>query len=285
MESTTTFEEHNDFLLLSYKINAPVSFVINLLAIYLIVFKSSREMDEYRWHLFNYQVWATSIDIFYNFLFQPVLFFPLFAGTGHGILITYFGFSTFTCVVSFWETLNGMWELLLFYNKFQCILANLICGLAVSIVELFFYRYHCIVKKLTKKQFFFYIIFHFFILSSLINAFLIVSHVDSSHWSEILKKWNPTLMDLLKIPNIYYVPYNKTAMNLFLYFMIFLILSDNNPILVYGYTSYIHMHSFLRSSSGSSVPQQHNNDNVIELWDSFNSVSNLFQRSLSEIPP
>uniref|UniRef100_A0A1I7XJD4 IPPc domain-containing protein n=1 Tax=Heterorhabditis bacteriophora TaxID=37862 RepID=A0A1I7XJD4_HETBA len=110
--------------------------------------------------------------------------------SGHGILITNFGFSTFACL---------------------CILINLLCGLAISIVGLFFYRHQCIVNKLTNKQFYFCILFDFLVLSSLTNAFLIVSHTDSSQWSKALEKVNPKVVVLLKIPNIYYIDYSEMA--------------------------------------------------------------------------
>uniref|UniRef100_A0A1I7XQ65 G protein-coupled receptor n=1 Tax=Heterorhabditis bacteriophora TaxID=37862 RepID=A0A1I7XQ65_HETBA len=113
---------------------------------------------------------------------------PLLAITGSGVLITNFGFSTFTCL---------------------CILLNLLCALAVSIMELFLYRHQCIVKKLSNRQFHFCIFVCFFVSSSIVNAFVTLSSVDSSQWSEALKKVNPTAMDLLEIPNIYYFPYSK----------------------------------------------------------------------------
>uniref|UniRef100_A0A1I7XDV6 7TM_GPCR_Srx domain-containing protein n=1 Tax=Heterorhabditis bacteriophora TaxID=37862 RepID=A0A1I7XDV6_HETBA len=190
MENMTVFENRHAILLLIYKISSPICFLLNILAIYLIVFKSTREMKNYRWHLLNYQIWTASIDIFLNVLFQPVIFLPVVAITGRGVLITNLGFSTFTCA---------------------SISANLLCGLSASIVELFFYRHQCIVNKLTNKQFYFCIFAHFFVLSCFVNGFLIVSHVDSSQWSEAVKKWNPTAMYVLKIPNIYYIPYCKIA--------------------------------------------------------------------------
>uniref|UniRef100_A0A1I7WIB9 G_PROTEIN_RECEP_F1_2 domain-containing protein n=1 Tax=Heterorhabditis bacteriophora TaxID=37862 RepID=A0A1I7WIB9_HETBA len=55
MNNFTLFDSHNDALLLFYNINGPICILLNLLAIYLIVFKSSREMGEYRWHLLHYQ--------------------------------------------------------------------------------------------------------------------------------------------------------------------------------------------------------------------------------------
>uniref|UniRef100_A0A1I7XP62 Battenin n=1 Tax=Heterorhabditis bacteriophora TaxID=37862 RepID=A0A1I7XP62_HETBA len=58
-------------------------------------------MKTYRWHLLNYQIWAASIDILMNCLFQPVSFLPLIAITGRGVLITNFGFSTFACFVMY----------------------------------------------------------------------------------------------------------------------------------------------------------------------------------------
>uniref|UniRef100_A0A1I7X247 G_PROTEIN_RECEP_F1_2 domain-containing protein n=1 Tax=Heterorhabditis bacteriophora TaxID=37862 RepID=A0A1I7X247_HETBA len=56
MENTTVFDFSNNFLLMTYKICSPVCIILNSLGIYLIIFKSSREMSEYRWHLLNYQV-------------------------------------------------------------------------------------------------------------------------------------------------------------------------------------------------------------------------------------
>uniref|UniRef100_A0A1I7X8R6 G_PROTEIN_RECEP_F3_4 domain-containing protein n=1 Tax=Heterorhabditis bacteriophora TaxID=37862 RepID=A0A1I7X8R6_HETBA len=56
MDNSALFDSHNDALLLFYNINGPICILLNLLAIYLIVFKSSREMGEYRWHLLHYQV-------------------------------------------------------------------------------------------------------------------------------------------------------------------------------------------------------------------------------------
>uniref|UniRef100_A0A1I7X9K7 Ovule protein n=1 Tax=Heterorhabditis bacteriophora TaxID=37862 RepID=A0A1I7X9K7_HETBA len=55
MDNFTLFGDNNDALLLFYNINTPICILLNLLAIYLIVFKSSREMGEYRWYLLYYQ--------------------------------------------------------------------------------------------------------------------------------------------------------------------------------------------------------------------------------------
>uniref|UniRef100_A0A1I7X426 Ovule protein n=1 Tax=Heterorhabditis bacteriophora TaxID=37862 RepID=A0A1I7X426_HETBA len=55
MDNLILFDDHNDVLLLFYNINSPVCILLNLLAIYLIVFKSSPEMSEYRWYLLHYQ--------------------------------------------------------------------------------------------------------------------------------------------------------------------------------------------------------------------------------------
>uniref|UniRef100_A0A1I7W6Q9 G protein-coupled receptor n=1 Tax=Heterorhabditis bacteriophora TaxID=37862 RepID=A0A1I7W6Q9_HETBA len=55
MDNFTLFDYHNDALLLFYNINSPICILLNLLAIYLIVFKSSGEMGKYRWYLLHYQ--------------------------------------------------------------------------------------------------------------------------------------------------------------------------------------------------------------------------------------
>uniref|UniRef100_A0A1I7XB68 G_PROTEIN_RECEP_F1_2 domain-containing protein n=1 Tax=Heterorhabditis bacteriophora TaxID=37862 RepID=A0A1I7XB68_HETBA len=100
MDNFTLFDSHNDALLLFYNINSPICILLNLLAIYLIVFKSSREMGEYRWYLLHYQIWLSVIDIFTNVLSQPVMFLPIIAVACRGFLITKMGFSTYTCFVS-----------------------------------------------------------------------------------------------------------------------------------------------------------------------------------------
>uniref|UniRef100_A0A1I7W659 7TM_GPCR_Srx domain-containing protein n=1 Tax=Heterorhabditis bacteriophora TaxID=37862 RepID=A0A1I7W659_HETBA len=51
----------------------------------------------------NYKILIPDLDIFLNVLFQPVFFFPLFAGRGYGFIITKMGFSTFTFLVFFLE--------------------------------------------------------------------------------------------------------------------------------------------------------------------------------------
>uniref|UniRef100_A0A1I7WTE0 Uncharacterized protein n=1 Tax=Heterorhabditis bacteriophora TaxID=37862 RepID=A0A1I7WTE0_HETBA len=55
MDNFTLFDSHNDALLLFYNINGSICILLNLLAIYLIVFKSSTEMGKYRWYLLYYQ--------------------------------------------------------------------------------------------------------------------------------------------------------------------------------------------------------------------------------------
>uniref|UniRef100_A0A1I7WEL5 Serpentine receptor class gamma n=1 Tax=Heterorhabditis bacteriophora TaxID=37862 RepID=A0A1I7WEL5_HETBA len=84
------FDSHSNVLLMIYNINSPVCILLNLLAIYLIMFKSSREMGEYRWYLLHYQPRMPTLIFF---------FFPLVAVRGYGFIITKMGFSTSTCLV------------------------------------------------------------------------------------------------------------------------------------------------------------------------------------------
>uniref|UniRef100_A0A1I7WS64 G_PROTEIN_RECEP_F1_2 domain-containing protein n=1 Tax=Heterorhabditis bacteriophora TaxID=37862 RepID=A0A1I7WS64_HETBA len=63
MDNFTLFDDHNNALLLFYDINSAVCIFLNLLAIYLIVFKSTKEMGEYRWYLLHYQVAIPSVFI------------------------------------------------------------------------------------------------------------------------------------------------------------------------------------------------------------------------------
>uniref|UniRef100_A0A1I7WEZ1 G_PROTEIN_RECEP_F2_4 domain-containing protein n=1 Tax=Heterorhabditis bacteriophora TaxID=37862 RepID=A0A1I7WEZ1_HETBA len=76
MDNSALFDSHNDALLLFYNINGSICILLNLLAIYLIVFKSSREMGEYRWHLLHYQhiglflAWNLAISVMALFFYR-----------------------------------------------------------------------------------------------------------------------------------------------------------------------------------------------------------------------
>uniref|UniRef100_A0A1I7WHG4 7TM_GPCR_Srx domain-containing protein n=1 Tax=Heterorhabditis bacteriophora TaxID=37862 RepID=A0A1I7WHG4_HETBA len=209
MGSTTPFEEHNDFLFLSYNINTPFSFLLNTLAIYLIVFKSSFELMFRLTHLifeiFTNSIWVAAMDIFMNCLFQPLLFFPLFAGTGHGILITNFGFSTFTCFVSFTITIVIRMYYILAYFYFYFVGSVIFYSGSVF---------------LSSSQFYLCISLYFMIISVAQNVILKLCYVDSSHWSEILEKISIificSITELLRISNICIIPYSFTMMVLML---------------------------------------------------------------------
>uniref|UniRef100_A0A1I7X2X7 ABC2_membrane domain-containing protein n=1 Tax=Heterorhabditis bacteriophora TaxID=37862 RepID=A0A1I7X2X7_HETBA len=101
MENTTLFNENSTVLRMFYTVLCPLSILLNVFGIYLIIFKSSQQMGEYRWHLLHYQIWVSAIDIFMNCLFQPVVFLPINADIGYGILITKFGFSGSACFLCY----------------------------------------------------------------------------------------------------------------------------------------------------------------------------------------
>uniref|UniRef100_A0A1I7WAH0 G_PROTEIN_RECEP_F1_2 domain-containing protein n=1 Tax=Heterorhabditis bacteriophora TaxID=37862 RepID=A0A1I7WAH0_HETBA len=76
MDNSALFDSHNDALLLFYNINGPICIILNLLAIYLIVFKSSREMGEYRWYLLHYQFKALVPLQIFRSLNKRIITFP-----------------------------------------------------------------------------------------------------------------------------------------------------------------------------------------------------------------
>uniref|UniRef100_A0A1I7WAJ4 G_PROTEIN_RECEP_F1_2 domain-containing protein n=1 Tax=Heterorhabditis bacteriophora TaxID=37862 RepID=A0A1I7WAJ4_HETBA len=134
--------------------------------------------------------------------------------------ISYFHIFRFICFFSK--------KLILEYNKYQ-IHVLLLCGLLFSIMTLFFYRHQCIAEKQYKvnnKKIIFYFVLYLCIVFCLQFIFFKLCDVHPSLWPELLRKvcilliirykatstysiifkQNPEAMELLKIPNIYYLP-------------------------------------------------------------------------------
>jgi hypothetical protein len=58
-------------------INGALSFLMFLLCLYLILFKTPSSMSEYKWYLVNLVVWALVFDIYTTILYMPLPLFPV----------------------------------------------------------------------------------------------------------------------------------------------------------------------------------------------------------------
>ncbi|EFO87917.1 CRE-SRH-24 protein [Caenorhabditis remanei] len=62
-----------------------ISVPVNLLAIFCIATQSSNTMKKYKWYLLNVQIWIFLTDLILFILIAPRFYFPLIAGTMHGL--------------------------------------------------------------------------------------------------------------------------------------------------------------------------------------------------------
>lgn len=76
MLSTTDLQHE----LYSYKlvmhINGLSSILSALLAVYLIIYKSTAQMKSYSFYLLNIVFWASALDVYLGLLYTPQLLFP-----------------------------------------------------------------------------------------------------------------------------------------------------------------------------------------------------------------
>ncbi|VDO19635.1 unnamed protein product [Heligmosomoides polygyrus] len=103
-----------------------VAIPLNLFSIYCIVYKSTRQMGEYKWYLLASQVASALFDFVYMMLTLPVIFFPIPMGYPAAWIAVWLPISVNTSVV---------------------IVIPLLAILAASIVNLFVYRCHVVMPS------------------------------------------------------------------------------------------------------------------------------------------
>eukprot|EP00081_Caenorhabditis_elegans_P014955 NP_494462.1 Serpentine Receptor, class I [Caenorhabditis elegans] len=67
-----------------------ISFVLNFLVIFLIIFKSYK-VDSFQYYLLGFQISCTNYVLQLTILSQPMIYFPILAGHCEGLLASYFG--------------------------------------------------------------------------------------------------------------------------------------------------------------------------------------------------
>ncbi|VDP34111.1 unnamed protein product [Heligmosomoides polygyrus] len=100
-----------------------IAIPLNVLAVYCIVYKSTRQMGEYKWYLLCYQLTSTLFDFVYMALTLPVIFFPIPMGYPAAWIAQWLSIGSRISVV---------------------LVVPLFASLSATILNLFIYRCHLI---------------------------------------------------------------------------------------------------------------------------------------------
>jgi hypothetical protein len=76
MFSKDDFEEEIWIYKLIMHFNGSASLISSGLAIFLIMYKSTRQMAEYKFYLLNIVLWSTALDTYLGILYLPMLTLP-----------------------------------------------------------------------------------------------------------------------------------------------------------------------------------------------------------------
>ncbi|EFO88773.1 hypothetical protein CRE_06612 [Caenorhabditis remanei] len=87
-----------EWLLTYYDCIGLLSSILNLLGIYLLIFKSGR-LGTFRFHFLTFQILSVLTDIHLTILMKPIPLTPLFAGYTVGIMPKYFNISAHHCAM------------------------------------------------------------------------------------------------------------------------------------------------------------------------------------------
>lgn len=58
------------------ELNGIWSVLFTFLSIYMIIFKSTTQMAQYKWYLLNICLWSAALDIYLSLVYLPVLLYP-----------------------------------------------------------------------------------------------------------------------------------------------------------------------------------------------------------------
>ena len=98
----------NEVLNILMKINGVISTSLNVVLIYMIVFKSTDEIRKYKWFLLNNAIWDLLFNITVSYLFAPE---PLIADLAGALIVTS-GLNIFGYEYARWMTMitNGIFQ-------------------------------------------------------------------------------------------------------------------------------------------------------------------------------
>ncbi|KAK6057529.1 hypothetical protein COOONC_04952 [Cooperia oncophora] len=71
------FDLDTGFYLIFMHSLSVVAVPLNVLSIFCILYKSTKQMGSYKWYLLVYQLTSTVFDLFYLALTLPIIFFPI----------------------------------------------------------------------------------------------------------------------------------------------------------------------------------------------------------------
>ncbi|KAK6015006.1 7TM chemoreceptor [Ostertagia ostertagi] len=93
------FNPSMNFYLIFMHCLSVIDLYLNMLAIYCILYKSTKQMGAYKWYLLAYQVVSTSFDFIYTAVTLPVIFFPVPMGYPAGVFSQWLSISTHACTI------------------------------------------------------------------------------------------------------------------------------------------------------------------------------------------
>ncbi|KAK0401089.1 hypothetical protein QR680_015587 [Steinernema hermaphroditum] len=80
-------------------VNVVISIPLNVLAVYLIIYKSPSHMKTYKYVLLNISFWAFLADVFYEIILIPIPYLDVFGVYSAGLARWFGPFGGFLCLV------------------------------------------------------------------------------------------------------------------------------------------------------------------------------------------
>lgn len=112
------------------QINGISAMLSTFLSVYMIIYKSTSQMAEYKWHLLNISLWSAALDIYLSVIYLPTLVLPASGLCNHGLFGSFDNFQ---------------------FQQFQfCFFIFLMGGFGSSICLAFTFRYSAITQTISR---------------------------------------------------------------------------------------------------------------------------------------